>query len=86
MMALTIRSAILDSEQKWDETVKALLKAELKRRNVSYADLSSRLAILGVTESEPNIRNKIARGKFTAVFFFQCMEAIGVRTLRLKDD
>ncbi len=86
MMALTIGSGILDAEHKWDETVKSLLKAELKRRNVSYAELSERLAGIGVTESEPNIRNKIARGKFTAVFFFQCMEAIGVRTLRLKDD
>lgn len=86
MMAFAIRSVILDSEQKWNDTVKALLKAELKRRNISYADLASRLAVIGVSESEPNIRNKIARGKFTAVFFFQCMEAIGVRTLNLKGD
>jgi len=63
-----------------------LLKAELKRRNISYADLASRLAVIGVSESEPSIRNKIARVKFTAVVFFQCMEAIGVTTLRLKDD
>ncbi|MGW8134563.1 DUF6471 domain-containing protein [Sphingomonas zeae] len=62
-----------------------MLKAELKRRNISYADLASRLAVIGVSESEPSIRNKIARGKFTAVFF-QCMEAIGVSTLRLRDD
>ncbi|MGZ8368719.1 MAG: DUF6471 domain-containing protein [Rhodoplanes sp.] len=27
--------------------------------------------------------NKIARGTFTAVFFVQCMEAIGVKVIHL---
>lgn len=76
----------VDGEQQWDDKVKALLKAELKRRNVSYLELVDRLKTVGVHETEPNVRNKIARGKFTAVFLLQCMEAIGVRTLRLKDD
>jgi hypothetical protein len=31
-------------------------------------------------------RNKIARGGFTAVFFLQCMEAIGVHSLQLEGD
>lgn len=30
-------------------------------------------------DSEPNIRNKISRGKFTAVFLVQCLEAIGAK-------
>lgn len=33
-------------------------------------------------DSEPNIRNKISQGKFTAVFLIQCEEAIGASTLR----
>lgn len=41
--------------------------------------------VTGVQESEPNIRNKLARGKFTAVFFLQCLVAIGATTLRLED-
>lgn len=76
----------MQSEQQWDERVKALLKAELKRRNVSYMELVDRLGSVGVHETEPNVRNKIARGKFTAVFLLQCLEAIGVKTLRLSDD
>ena len=76
----------MQSEQQWDERVKALLKSELKRRNVSYMELVDRLGSVGVQETEPNIRNKIARGKFTAVFLLQCLEAIGVKTLRLSDD
>ena len=38
---------------------------------------------IGVHETEPNIRNKIARGGFTAVFLLQVMAAIGVKELRL---
>jgi len=37
----------------------------------------------GRHDSEPNIRNKLARGKFTAVFLIQCLEAIGASQLRL---
>lgn len=63
--------------------MKGLLKGELKRRNVSYAQLVDKLAAIGVVDSEPNIRNKLSRGKFTAVFLIQCLEAIGAETLRL---
>ncbi|PWG04006.1 hypothetical protein DF286_12745 [Sphingosinicella humi] len=45
--------------------------------------LVDKLAAIGVVDSEPNIRNKLARGKFTAVFLIQCLEAIGVRELNL---
>jgi len=69
----------------WESKVKRLLKAELKRRGVSYNQLVEKLAAIGVTETEPNIRNKLARGKFTAVFLVQCLEAIGASSLRLSD-
>ncbi|MBX7489582.1 hypothetical protein K3177_13755 [Qipengyuania sp. GH25] len=59
------------------------MKAELKRRIVTYAELVGKLADVGVMDSEPNIRNKISRGKFTAVFLVQCLTAIGVSDLRL---
>ena len=70
-------------EKEWEDRVKGLLKAELKRRNVTYAELVGKLADLGVMDSEPNIRNKISRGKFTAVFLIQCLAAIGAETIRL---
>jgi len=74
-------SAVQDKE--WEDRVKGLLKAELKRRNVTYAELVGKLADIGVMDSEPNIRNKISRGKFTAVFLIQCLQAIGVQEVRL---
>ena len=50
-------------------TPAGLLKAELKRCNVSYRDLADKLAALGIHETERNIANKISRGGFTAAFF-----------------
>lgn len=71
-------------EKEWEDRVKGILKAELKRRNVSYAQLVGLLADQGVMDSEPNIRNKISRGKFTAVFFVQCLAAIGCLNVDLR--
>lgn len=72
-------------EKEWEGRVKGMLKAELKRRGVTYADLVGKLADLGVHDSEPNIRNKISRGKFTAVFFVQCLIAVGASRLDLTE-
>ncbi|MBI3704009.1 MAG: hypothetical protein HY244_09225 [Rhizobiales bacterium] len=69
----------------WQAQVKGLLKAELKRRNLSYADLANKLGSVGIKDNDRNISNKISRGTFTAVFFVQCMEAIGVKTIHLED-
>ena len=71
------------SDTVWEAKVKGLLKGELKRRNVSYGQLVEKLGAVGVVDSEPNIRNKLSRGKFTAVFLIQCLEAIGSSSLRL---
>ena len=71
------------TNDEWEAKVKGLLKSELKRKGVTYAQLVDKLAAVGVVDSEPNIRNKLARGKFTAVFLLQCLKAIGTTSLRL---
>ena len=63
--------------------VKAILKAELKRRGLTYADLVERLASHGVVETEANLRNKISRGAFTATFFMQCLVAAGCELVQI---
>jgi Domain of unknown function (DUF6471) len=80
-----MHSMFMADNAEWEARVKALLKAELKRRNVSYLELVERLKAIGVMDSEPNVRNKLSRGKFTAVFLIQCLEAIGASSLRLSD-
>lgn len=69
----------------WEARAANLLKAELKRKGVTYAQLVEKLATIGVEEKEVNIRNKLARGKFMAAFLLQCLEAIGSKTVRLDD-
>jgi len=70
-------------EKEWEDRVKRLLKAELARKGITYAQLVGKLADIGVHDTEPNIRNKISRGKFTAVFLLQCLQAVGVENLRI---
>lgn len=73
----------MPEQNQWETKVANLLKAELKRYGVTYAQLVEKLAAIGVDEKEVNVRNKLARGKFSAAFLVQCLEAIGERDLRL---
>jgi hypothetical protein len=70
----------------WEQRVKGLLKAELKKRGLGYRELAEKLTEMGVPETERNIANKISRGGFTAVFLVQCLSAIGCHTLRLESE
>lgn len=67
----------------WAEKAKRMLRAEMVRQGATYEDLANRLAAIGVTDNPPNLRNKVSRGTFTAAFMLQCLEALGVRTLRI---
>jgi len=71
--------------QEYEARAKNLLKGELKRRGVTYAQLAEKLAEIGVQENERNLNNKISRGGFSAAFFLQCLVAIGCTSLRLED-
>jgi hypothetical protein len=74
----------IKTSRDWQAQAKGIIRGELKRRNLSYKDLADRLEAIGVKDTERNISNKIARGGFTAVFFLQCMEAIGVQNIHLN--
>lgn len=69
----------------WDSKAANLLKAELKRKGVTYAQLVEKLEGIGICEKEVNIRNKLSRGKFSAAFLLQCLAAIGCTSLSLSD-
>lgn len=70
-------------DTEWQARVKGLPKAELMRRNLGYRDLAAKLGEIGIYETEPNLRNKISRGGFTAVFLVQCLLAIGCTSVRI---
>lgn len=67
----------------WEKEAKAILKAEIKRRNMTYADLAGRFEQMGVQTSEAAIRNKISRGSFSASFLLQCLAALKCSTVHL---
>ena len=71
-------------ETDWHALVKGMLKAEVKRRNLTYEQLAERLAEIGVQENAANIRVKISRGGFSAVFLVQCLKAMGCKQLTLE--
>ncbi len=75
----------MKSDDQWVNLVKGLLRAEMTRRGISYEQLAEKLGELGVTDTAVNIRNKVARGGFSAVFFVQCLRALDVTSLRLED-
>jgi hypothetical protein len=71
--------------QEYETLAKNLLKGELKRRGVTYAQLAEKLGEIGVQENERNLNNKISRGGFSAAFLLQCLSALGCSSLRLSD-
>ena len=76
----------MKTEAEWAEDVKRLLRAEMARRRITYEELGERLASVGVRDTAVNLRNKVARGRFFALFLVQCLRAIGARALRLNED
>jgi len=80
------KSSDAKSPQQWAVFAKGILKAELAKRDVSYPQLVELLKGLGVEETPENLANKINRGKFSAIFLFQCLEAVGCPLIRLRDE
>ncbi|MBZ9908704.1 DUF6471 domain-containing protein [Mesorhizobium sp. BR115XR7A] len=73
----------MDRGQRRERRAKNLLKAELKRKGLTYAQLAEKLATMDIHETERNLNNKISRGGFSAAFLLQCLTAVGTTTLRL---
>jgi hypothetical protein len=61
------------------------LKAELKRRAVTYEELARRLTDSGNRETKASIANKLSRGQFSAHFFINALRVIGVDRVDLED-
>jgi hypothetical protein len=66
-------------QNEWEQQAANLLKAELKRKGVTYVQLSEM-----IDEKEVNIRNKLSRGKFSAAFFLQCLSVIGLESIAFR--
>lgn len=67
----------------YETRIANILKAEIKRAGHTYATLTDALNAKGIEEKEANVRNKIGRGKFSAAFMLQVLDALEVRDVRL---
>jgi hypothetical protein len=81
----TKEARVMATDAEWQAEVKGLLKAEMKRRNLSYDQLGEKLAALGVHASARVLRTKVSRGGFSAVFLVQCLKAMGCRRIELDE-
>jgi hypothetical protein len=73
------------SEKEWADSVKRFLKAELKRADVTYAELAERLKKHGLEETEASVTSKLNRGTFAATWFLACLAALELDGVRLED-
>ncbi len=78
MMPLSYMEGVMPDQTDWEAKAANLLKAELKRKGVTYAQLAEMIG-----DKEPNVRNKLSRGKFSAAFMLHCLFALEVSDLRL---
>jgi hypothetical protein len=67
------------------KVAKGLLRAEMSRKDIGYKKLSQLLLAIGVDENEKSLANKVGRGKFSFVFFLQCMQVLGVKSFNIPE-
>lgn len=77
--------ALAKTEEEWGRRASAFLKAELKKADVTYADLAKRLKKHGFKETEASITMKLKRGAFAASFLLACAAALEMEGFRLED-
>lgn len=69
----------MPDQSDWESKAANILKAELKRQGITYAQLAEMIG-----DKEPNVRNKLSRGKFSAAFLLQALASIGCQLLDLR--
>jgi hypothetical protein len=74
-----------DGRDEWADRSRRLLKAELKRAEVTYEELARRLAAMGIPETKGSVTVKVNRGAYPAWFFFAAMKAIGRETVNISE-
>ena len=56
---------------------------EIKRADISYEELATRLKDRGLKENAASLANKLGRGTFAATWFLTCLAALELDGLRL---
>ena len=76
---------LAETEAEIADRVSRFVKAELKRANVTYAELAERLKEHGLpAETEASIKAKLKRGTFAATFLLAVLAALELDGLSLE--
>lgn len=77
---------LAQTEEELRDRLSSFIKAELKRRKMTYADLAERLREHGLSEeAETTIKAKLKRGAFAATFLVATLAAMEMEGVRLED-
>ena len=77
--------AMPEKEKEWANKARQFIKAELKRKSVSYKELADRLVAHGLVETESGIASKLSRGTFAVTFFLATLAVLELEGVRLED-
>jgi hypothetical protein len=72
-------------ELAWRIKARRLIKGEMGRREMTYADLAEALAATGLAIRHRVLLTKVNRATFSAAFLLRCLAAMNVAGLRLAD-
>lgn len=75
----------------WDpvfaEFARISIQVQMKKRDLGYRELTALFnERFSLDENERNMRNKVARGTFSAAFFLMCMTAMGCVSLEISPE
>jgi hypothetical protein len=75
-----------EREKEWADKMRRYIKAELKRADLTYAELARRLNEHGLEgETEASVNSKLVRGTFSATFLLACLTVLGITALVIAE-
>jgi hypothetical protein len=78
--------AMTEREKEWADKMRRFIKVELKRANVTYAELARRLNEHGLEgETEASVNSKLVRGTFSATFLMAVLAVLEITALVLVE-
>lgn len=76
---------VLDWELPCNDYARIIIQTEMSRRDMKFPDLTQLLnEKCNLNENVRNIRNRVARGTFSAGFFIMCLFAMDVTDIKLE--
>jgi len=77
--------AISAKEREWADKARRFIKVELKKADVTYAELARRLNEHGFEgETEASVNSKLVRGTFAVTFFLAVLAVLGLEGVQLE--